>query len=71
SMIGILAQHIGLAEAIGLVALLGYSIAFAATLMLPETRGIQLSSSYEPSAPRSDIGAASPQGQTPALRARR
>ncbi|TIX13841.1 MAG: MFS transporter [Mesorhizobium sp.] len=71
SMIGILAQHIGLAEAIGLVALLGYSIAFAATLMLPETRGVQLTSSYEPSALRSDIGAASPQGQTPALRARR
>ena len=44
SCIGILAQWISLAEAIGLIALVGYSIAFVATLMLPETRGIQLTS---------------------------
>ena len=42
SCIGILAQWITLAEAIGLIALLGYSIAIAATLLLPETKGINL-----------------------------
>jgi len=40
--IGILAQRITLAEAIGSVALLGYSVAVVATLMLPETKGISL-----------------------------
>lgn len=42
SCIGILAQWITLAEAIGLVALLGYSIAIVVTLLLPETKGIDL-----------------------------
>ncbi|MDP4504169.1 MFS transporter [Nonomuraea turcica] len=42
SCIGILAQWITLAEAIGLIALLGYSIAFLVTLLLPETKGIAL-----------------------------
>ncbi|MEF0942971.1 MFS transporter [Rhizobium sp. BR 362] len=42
SCIGILAQWITLAEAIGLIALLGYSIAIVATLLLPETKGIKL-----------------------------
>ena len=40
--IGILAQSISLAEAIGLVALLGYSVAIVITLLLPETKGIDL-----------------------------
>lgn len=42
SGIGILAQWITLAEAIGLIALLGYSIAILATLLLPETKGLRL-----------------------------
>ena len=42
SCIGILAQWITLAEAIGLIALLGYSVAIVATLLLPETKGITL-----------------------------
>ncbi|TIM63853.1 MAG: MFS transporter, partial [Mesorhizobium sp.] len=67
SSIGILGQHISLAEAIGLVALLGYSIAFVATLMLPETRGIQLTSGYEPPAPRPDTGVSSPPAQASVL----
>ncbi|WHO75433.1 MFS transporter [Rhizobium sp. BT03] len=45
SGIGILAQWITLAEAIGLIALLGYSIAILATLLLPETKGIKLTPS--------------------------
>ncbi|MBY5466442.1 MFS transporter [Rhizobium leguminosarum] len=47
SCIGILAQWITLAEAIGLIALLGYSIAITATLLLPETKGINLTASLE------------------------
>lgn len=47
SCIGILAQWITLAEAIGLVALLGYSVAIAATLLLPETKGIALAPGFE------------------------
>ncbi len=42
SCIGILAQWITLAEAIGLVALLGYSVAIVITLLLPETKGMDL-----------------------------
>lgn len=42
SCIGILAQWITLAEAIGLIALVGYSIAIVITLLLPETKGIKL-----------------------------
>ena len=42
SCIGILAQWITLAQAIGLIALLGYSVAIVATLLLPETNGINL-----------------------------
>ena len=68
SSIGILAQYVGLAEAIGLIALLGYSIAIAATLMLPETRGIQLASGYGPLTPRPDPGVSSPTAETAALR---
>ncbi|EHH13803.1 sugar transporter [Mesorhizobium amorphae] len=71
STIGILAQYITLAEAIGLVALLGYSIAFVATLMLPETRGIQLTPGYEPLAPRQDSGVSSPSAEAAIVRARR
>lgn len=71
STIGILAQYITLAEAIGLVALLGYSIAFVATLMLPETRGIQLTPGYEPLAPRPDSGVSSPSVEAAVVRARR
>ncbi|CAN7426239.1 MFS transporter [Mesorhizobium sp. LjNodule214] len=71
STIGILAQYITLAEAIGLVALLGYSIAFVATLMLPETRGIQLTPGYEPHAPRPDGGVSSPSAEAAIVRARR
>ena len=40
--IGILAQRISLAEAIGLIALLGYSVAIVITLLLPETKGMDL-----------------------------
>lgn len=40
--IGILAQYITLAEAIGLIALLGYSVAIVITLLLPETKGMDL-----------------------------
>ncbi|MCP3462800.1 MFS transporter [Bradyrhizobium sp. CCGUVB23] len=47
SCIGILAQWITLAEAIGLVALIGYGIALVATLLLPETKGISLKSGVE------------------------
>ena len=47
SCIGILAQRIGLAEAIGLIALLGYSIAIFVTLLLPETKGLDLKPSLE------------------------
>lgn len=43
SCIGILAQWISLADAIGLVALIGYGIALIATQLLPETKGIGLS----------------------------
>ncbi|PZM16699.1 MFS transporter [Rhizobium tubonense] len=46
SCIGILAQWITLAEAIGLVALLGYSVAIVATLLLPETNGINLTPGF-------------------------
>lgn len=46
SCIGILAQWITLAEAIGLVALLGYGVAIAATLLLPETKGITLAPGF-------------------------
>jgi MFS family permease len=42
SCIGILAQSISLAQAIGLVALLGYSVAIVITLLLPETNGMDL-----------------------------
>jgi MFS family permease len=44
--IGILAQRITLAEAIGSVALLGYSVAVVATLLLPETKGISLTPGF-------------------------
>ena len=46
SCIGILAQWLTLAEAIGLVALLGYSVAIVATLLLPETNGISLTAGF-------------------------
>jgi MFS family permease len=54
SCIGILAQWISLAEAIGLVALLGYSIAIVATLLLPETKGISLTPGFGHAAERDD-----------------
>lgn len=46
SCIGILAQWLTLAEAIGLIALLGYSVAIIATLLLPETNGISLTTGF-------------------------
>lgn len=55
SCIGILAQWITLAEAIGLIALLGYSIAIIATLLLPETKGIDLTPGLGPVADRDGI----------------
>jgi MFS family permease len=41
-VVGILAESIPLAEAIGVFTLIGYSLAIVATLLLPETRGAQL-----------------------------
>lgn len=41
--VGLLAEVIPLGEAIGVVSLAGYMLAIAATLMLPETRGLKLS----------------------------
>ncbi|AVA26238.1 MFS transporter [Rhizobium sp. LEGMi198b] len=58
SCIGILAQWITLAEAIGLIALLGYSIAIVATLLLPETKGINLMPGLGPTADEDDQSAA-------------
>ncbi|WFU04835.1 MFS transporter (plasmid) [Rhizobium sp. CB3171] len=58
SCIGILAQWITLAEAIGLIALLGYSIAIVATLLLPETKGINLVPGLGPTADEDDQSAA-------------
>lgn len=46
SCIGILAQWITLAEAIGLIALLGYAIAIVATVLLPETKGMSLAPGF-------------------------
>jgi MFS family permease len=43
TFVGLLAQIMPLGEAIGLLALGGYLITILATLMLPETRGIELS----------------------------
>jgi MFS family permease len=43
ALVGVLAQHIPLDEAIGVVSLIGYTLAIVATLLLPETRGISLS----------------------------
>jgi MFS family permease len=54
SCIGILAQRIGLAEAIGLVALMGYSIAIVATLLLPETNGLKLRPGFDRAVGRDD-----------------
>lgn len=42
TLVGVLAQGIPLGEAIGVVALAGYVLAVIATLLLPETRGIDL-----------------------------
>jgi len=42
SCIGLMAQWVGLGEAIGAIALIGYVVAIIATLLLPETRGISL-----------------------------
>jgi MFS family permease len=47
SCIGILAQWMNLAEAIGFIALAGYGIAIAAILLLPETKGINLRPGFE------------------------
>jgi len=68
SCIGILAQWITLAEAIGLIALLGYSIAILATLLLPETKGITLAPGFSPAADGDDrsIAAASAPTEQPA-----
>ena len=51
--IGILAQWISLAEAIGLIALVGYSIAIVATLLLPETKGLNLEPGFSTATDRS------------------
>jgi hypothetical protein len=42
TLVGVLAQTVPLSEAIGIVALAGYVLAVVATLLLPETRGIDL-----------------------------
>lgn len=52
--IGILAQRITLAEAIGSVALLGYSVAIVATLLLPETKGISLAPGFKQNTEQGD-----------------
>ncbi|MDK4742908.1 MFS transporter [Rhizobium sp. CNPSo 3464] len=66
SCIGILAQWITLAEAIGLIALLGYSIAIVATLLLPETKGINLVPGLGPTADEDDDQSAATREQTAA-----
>jgi MFS family permease len=60
SAIGILAQRINLAEAIGLIALAGYSTAIVATLLLPETKGINLAPGFVRGAGRADFSATIP-----------
>jgi MFS family permease len=42
ALVGLLADHMPLGQAIGLFSLAGYSLAIIATLLLPETRGIEL-----------------------------
>ena len=54
SCIGILAQWISLAEAIGLIALGGYSIAIIVTLLLPETNGLKLTTGLEANGPAAE-----------------
>jgi MFS family permease len=54
--IGILAQWLSLAEAIGLIALVGYSIAIVATLLLPETKGLNLTPGFRTATDRSGGG---------------
>ncbi|WP_405864191.1 MFS transporter [Streptomyces sp. NBC_00005] len=63
SCIGILAQSISLAEAIGLVALLGYSVAIVITLVLPETKGMDLTPGVD-AAPASATPSKSPAGNS-------
>jgi MFS family permease len=65
SCIGILAQWITLAEAIGLVALFGYSVAIAATLLLPETKGITLAPGFAQPAEPGDQPAAAKEQPAP------
>jgi MFS family permease len=60
SGIGILAQWINLAEAIGLIALIGYSMAIVATLLLPETKGINLAPGFVREAGRADFSVTVP-----------
>jgi hypothetical protein len=42
TLVGVLAQHVPLGEAIGIVVLSGFAAAAVATVLLPETRGIDL-----------------------------
>ena len=53
SCIGVLAQWMTLAGAIGLIALAGYSISIVAILLLPETKGINLMPGFEEAKPYS------------------
>lgn len=52
ALVGLLAEHMPLGPAIGLFTLGGYSLAIVATLLLPETRGIALTTGSVPSAQR-------------------
>ncbi len=42
ALVGLIAARGGLAEAIGAVSMVGYTVAIVATLLLPETRGLHL-----------------------------
>ncbi len=47
-LVGMIAEHMPLGQAIGIFSLAGYSLAIVATLLLPETRGITLVSGDAP-----------------------
>jgi MFS family permease len=63
-LVGLLADHMPLGQAIGLFTLAGYSLAIVATLLLPETRGIVLVSGTEQPARHSSIKTFAPPRST-------
>jgi MFS family permease len=63
-LVGLLADHMPLGQAIGLFTLAGYSLAIVATLLLPETRGIVLVSGTEQPARHSSIKTFAPPHST-------